>query len=38
MKEAHIIKKVYSDFYTITDFSLPSCEISHSVKTLLVLQ
>lgn len=38
MKEAHIIKKVYSDLYTITDFFFPSCEIPHSVKILLVLQ
>jgi len=38
MKEAHIIKKVYSDLYIIAGFFFPSCEISHSVKTLLVLQ
>lgn len=38
MKEAHIIKKVYSDLYTIADFFLPRCEKTHSAKSLVMVR
>lgn len=38
MKEAHIIKKVYSDLYTITEFFFPRCEKTHSAKSLVVVR
>ncbi len=38
MKEAHIIKKVYSDLYTIAEFFFPRCEKTHSAKSLVVVR
>ena len=38
MKEAHIIKKVYSDLYTIADFFFLCCEKTHSAKSLLMVR
>lgn len=38
MKEAHIIKKVYSALYTIAEFFFPRCEKTHSAKSFLVVR
>lgn len=38
MKEAYIIKKVYSELYTIADFFFPRCEKTHSAESLVMVR